>query len=332
MIKQTLRTSLFTLVAATTMISVAQAAPTVYGKAYVTVDYVDEESETVDNDEIQLNSNSSRIGFKGSEPITDNTDVIYKLEYGIDVDENKGKNFKSRDTYLGLANKSFGEIRAGHMQSTTDYVNNVTPAASAGFWDNLGDDGNMIDSGRIANTILWKAPKINGMPLEFAAMYSTEEKDGDDGFGAALMFDQGAGFTAGVAYESDVNLDGDLIRGTASVDLAKLGNTNLPLVIGGLYQEADIDDADEKEKGFVVSAEYGLQNFSKPASVFIQYNNTSDVLGQKEVDSDQIVVGGKYYYKKNIIAHLYAGQNTLEEPDTKDRDLFAVGGGVEYKF
>ena len=332
MIKQTLRTSLFTLVAATTMIPVAQAAPTVYGKAYVTVDYVDEESETVDNDEIQLNSNSSRIGFKGSEPITDNTDVIYKLEYGIDVDENKGKNFKSRDTYLGLANKSFGEIRAGHMQSTTDYVNNVTPAASAGFWDNLGDDGNMIDSGRIANTILWKAPKINGMPLEFAAMYSTEEKDGDDGFGAALMFDQGAGFTASVAYESDVNLDGELIRGTASVDLAKLGNANLPLVIGGLYQEADIDDADEKEKGFVVSAEYGLQNFSKPASVFIQYNNTSDVLGQKEVDSDQIVVGGKYHYKKNIIAHLYAGQNTLEEPDTKDRDLFAVGGGVEYKF
>ena len=106
MIKQTLRTSLFTLVAATTMIPVAQAAPTVYGKAYVTVDYVDEESETVDNDEIQLNSNSSRIGFKGSEPITDNTDVIYKLEYGIDVDENKGKNFKSRDTYLGLANKA----------------------------------------------------------------------------------------------------------------------------------------------------------------------------------------------------------------------------------
>ena len=332
MIKQTLRTSFFTLVAATTMIPVAQAAPTVYGKAYVTVDYVDEESETVDNDEIQLNSNSSRIGFKGSEPITDNTDVIYKLEYGIDVDENKGKNFKSRDTYLGLANKSFGEIRAGHMQSTTDYVNNVTPAASAGFWDNLGKNGNMIDSGRIANTILWKAPKINGMPLEFAAMYSTEEKDGDDGFGAALMFDQGAGFTAGVAYESDVNLDGDLIRGTASVDFAKLGNSNLPLVIGGLYQEADIDDADEKEKGFVVSAEYGLQNFSKPASVFIQYNNTSDVLGQKEVDSDQIVVGGKYHYKKNIIAHLYAGQNTLEEPDTKDRDLFAVGGGVEYKF
>ena len=41
MIKQTLRTSLFTLVAATTMIPVAQAAPTVYGKAYVTVDYVD---------------------------------------------------------------------------------------------------------------------------------------------------------------------------------------------------------------------------------------------------------------------------------------------------
>ncbi|PNK60022.1 porin [Psychrobacter sp. FDAARGOS_221] len=332
MIKQTLRTSVFTLVAASIFIPVAQAAPTIYGKAYLTADYVDVESATVDDDELQINSNSSRIGFKGSEAITNNTDVVYQLEYGIDVDGDSDKAFKNRDTYLGLANESFGEIRAGHMQSTTDYVNNVTPAAEAGFWDNLGGDGNMIDSGRIANTLLWKAPKINGMPLKFAAMYSTEEENGDDGFGAALMFDQGTGFTAGVSYESDVNLAGDLIRGTASVDLAKLGNTNLPLVIGGLYQQADIDDKDEKEKGFIVSAEYGLQNFSKPASVFIQYNNTSDVRGDKDVDSDQIVVGGKYYYKKNIIAHLYAGQNTLEVPNTKDRDLFAVGGGLEYKF
>ncbi|MEL0621377.1 porin, partial [Psychrobacter proteolyticus] len=72
---------------------------------------------------------SSRIGFKGSEAITANTDVIYQYEVGINIDGNPGDDnniaFKSRDTFLGLNNDNYGEILVGRNTSVVDYENNV---------------------------------------------------------------------------------------------------------------------------------------------------------------------------------------------------------------
>ena len=315
-------------------VSAAQAAPTIYGKAFVTVDYEDIESNVGDSDSLQINSHASRIGFKGSEAMTANTDVIYQLEYGVDIDADDSRTFASRDTFLGLNNKKFGEFRFGRNQSSLDRINNVV-TADGGYWDNLGDTDNMVDSGRVDNSMIWTAPKYQGLPLQVSAMYAADEDDNSgDGFGIAAMFDQGTGFTAGVAYDKDLNLGngnyaqtGDIIRGTATVDLSKFAA--VPVTLGALYQVADIDDADKKEKGFVVSAAMGLQNFAKPATVYAQYNNTSNLRGADGVDSDQIVVGGKYFYQPNMIMHAYAGQN---DNDLNDKETLAIGTGLEYKF
>ena len=313
-------------------VSAAQAAPTIYGKAFVTMDYVNTDNGNEDSDSVQINSNSSRIGFKGSEAITANTDVIYQLEYGIDIDNDAEDNFKNRDTYLGLNNKTYGQFRFGHNQSTTDYVNNVL--VSDAYFDNLGNF--MADSGRVKNSVVWLAPKYQGLPLQIAAMYAADEtsvedsSDRNSGFGVSAMFDQGTGFTAGLAYDKDVNITGDIIRGSATVDLGKY--MAAPVTLGALYQVADYDATSEDEKGLLVSAALGLSNFAKPASIYAQYNNTSDKDGIKDVDADQIVVGGRYFYKENMIAHAYVGANTIEVPNFDDRDEFAIGGGLEYKF
>ena len=327
-------------------VSAANAAPTVYGKAFVTMDYVNADDGTKDTDSVQINSNSSRIGFKGSEAMTANTDVIYQLEYGIDIDADDSKTFASRDTYLGLDNKNFGQFRFGRNQSTTDYVNNVL--VSDAYFDNLGDF--MADSGRVDNSVVWLAPKYNGLPLQIAAMYAADEKavedssDRDNGFGVSAMFDQGTGFTAGLSYDKDVNIVGDIMRGTATVDLGKY--MAAPVTLGALYQVADYDATTEDEKGMMVSAQMGLANFAKPATVYAQYTNTSDKDGVKDVDADQIVVGGKYFYQPNMIVHAYAGMNSIDNvvnvkpgviANTSVRgngetEAFVVGGGLEYKF
>ncbi len=344
-------------------VSAANAAPTIYGKAFVGVDYVNTEidgtfivpadvendipagTRLVDEDEntVQINSYSSRLGFRGAEAITANTDVIYQYEVGINIDGNQGDSnniaFKSRDTYLGLNNNEYGEFRFGRNTSVVDYVNNVVTSGS-GYWDNLGADNleanergfNLADSGRINNSVIWKAPKYNNLPLDLALMYSADESfDGnsDSGFAASLMFDAGTGITAGVAYDKDVNLSGDLIRGTATVDMSRF--IAYPITVGGLYQVADFDSGDDEEKGFVLSAKMGLNNFAKPAAVYVQYNNTDNLFGNSNSESDQIVVGGEYQFKTNMIAHAYVGQNSAEI-GTADYDLFAAGGGLEYKF
>ena len=334
-------------------VSAANAAPTLYGKAFVTADYVNAEVDYPngdaradrESDSVQINSNSSRIGIKGSEAMTANTDVIYQLEYGTSVDGDSN-GFKNRDTYLGVVNKNFGEFRAGKNQSTLDYVNNVV--VNDGYWDNLGgnklEEGenygglNMADSSRINSSVIWMSPKYNNLPLQLSVMYSADEsfvEDSDDrnsGFGAALMFDQGTGFTAGVAYDKDQNINGDIIRGTATVDLGKY--VAAPITLGALYQVADFDGADsgdEDEKGFILSAAMGLTNFARPATIYTQYNNTSNLNGVDNADSDQIVVGGKYYYQDNMIVHAYAGNNSADLGNT-DADVLAIGGGLEYKF
>ncbi|WP_201535582.1 porin [Psychrobacter ciconiae] len=344
----------------------AQAAPTLYGKAFVTADYVNAEFDGVetgtttrfndDSDSVQINSHASRIGFKGSEAMTANTDVIYQLEYGIDVDGGGDKTFKNRDTYLGLANKDFGQFRFGRNTSVLDYVNNVT--VTEGFWDNLGTNKleadknlealNMVSDVRQDNSIVWIAPKYNNMPVELALQYSADESfvnDNDDrnnGYGASLMLDQGTGLTAGLAYTKDMDITGDIIRGTVTADLKNY--VSYPVTLGALYQQADFDGQDAKEKGLVVSGEMGLSNFAKPASVYLQYNRTNNLAGFKDVDSDQIVLGGKYMFKKNMIAHAYAGANSADgvvygRNDgekivgyTGDADVFAIGGGLEYMF
>ncbi len=340
-------------------VSAANAAPTVYGKAFLAMDYVNAEFDSVgtvndmDEDTVEINSHASRIGIKGSEAMTANTDVIYQLEYGTSIDGDSN-GFKNRDTFLGVVNKQFGEFRVGKNQSTLARIDNVV--VNQGYFDNLGTTQyenevvealNMADSQRISSSVIWTAPKYDGLPLQLSAMYSSDDVNGnnDAGFGVAMLFDQGTGFTAGLAYDKDQNIMGDIIRGTATVDLGKY--MAAPVTLGALYQVADYDGLDrkgnatgtEKEKGLVVSAEMGLTNFARPASIYTQYNSTTNLNGFGDSDSDQIVVGGKYMYKDNIIAHAYAGMNKADNirRDTLgatmgDAEVFVIGTGLEYKF
>lgn len=327
-------------------VSAANAAPTIYGKAFLAADYVNAEFDgpagnMYDEDTIEINSHASRIGIKGSEAMTANTDVIYQLEYGTLIDGDKD-GFTNRDTFLGVVNKQFGEFRVGKNQSSLDRINNVD--VNQGYFDRLHTTKhnevvqalNMVDSNRIPSSIIWTAPKYDGLPLEISAMYSSDDANGNDnsGFGVAALFDQGTGFTAGLAYDKDQNIEGDIIRGTATVDLAKF--MAAPIRLGALYQVADYDYGSSKEKGFVISGEMPLTNFARPASVYAQYNNTSNLDGFDDADSDQIVVGGKYFYKDNIIAHAYAGMNKADNvpylTTTGDAEVFVLGTGLEYKF
>ena len=387
---------LLTSVVAALAVSSAQAKPQIYGKVFITGDYINSEADVnnrlkanervealdkYDENTVEINSHSSRLGIKGSESMTADTDLIYKLEYGFNIDGDK-EGFKSRDTYLGAVNKNFGEFRVGRNSSVLGYVNNVT--LTEGYWDNLGDSKlknekelralNMLDDSRQSNSIVWIAPKYKSLPIELALQYASDEKfeDSNNGFGASLMFDQGTGFTAGLAYSKDMDIKddvtlldlndskkknkvdygGDVIRATATADLGKY--IAAPVTLGVMYQQADYDFAgSEKEKGLVVSGEIGLNNFAKPASLYLQYNKTDNLNGFSNSDSDQIVLGGKYKFKKNITAHGYIGQNTADyvavgkvnkinkkgnekldryELINSDIDVFAVGGGIEYKF
>ncbi|MEN6669121.1 porin [Psychrobacter sp. B38] len=370
------------LVTGMTMLPLAavHAAPEIYGKAFVTTDYSDTSVSTdnqpnrfdrVDSDNVQINSNFSRLGLRGSEALTDNTDLIYRLEYGIQIDGSGSDAFNSRDTYLGIKNKNFGELRVGRNTSVLGYA--YGPMVARAYWDNLGKTIpasnnivsalNMIDYTRKDNSILWIAPQFDTLPIDVVMQYATNEEseDRDAGIGAYVNYSSNKGIDTAIAFSRDIeangsinvqdfvtdkNLDGrvnyggDVIRGTMTLDIDHYVDMKAPVTLGAVYQQADYDfDGAITEKGFIASANMSLKQFAHPASLYVQYNQTDNLNGIRNNESKQIVLGGEYEFKDNIIAHAYIGQNSTDYNDPRDNarkaadiKVVAAGGGLEYLF
>ena len=355
------------------------AAPEIYGKAFVTADYIDtsidnnerqNRFERSDSDALQINSNFSRLGFRGSEALTDKTQLVYRLEYGIQID-GSGEAFNSRDTYLGIKNKDFGELRVGRNTSVLGYA--YGPMVARAYWDNLGktmltsDDDvsalNMLDYTRKDSSVLWIAPKVDGIPLDVVVQYATNEdsEDRDAGLGAHVKYSSEKGVSTGFAFsrnieangsinaqdfiadnhfDGQVNYGGDVMRGTMTVDVNHYIDIQAPITLGAAYQQADYDfDGAITEKGFIASANMGLNQFAHPATLYIQYNQTDHLNGIRNNESKQIVLGSEYELKDTIIAHAYIGQNSTDYTDfinnahrVSDIKVVAAGCGLEYLF
>lgn len=362
-------------------LAAVHAAPEVYGKAFVTTDYIDASVDAEDRQNrfkqadsdktVQINSNSSRLGFRGSEALTEKTELIYRLEYGIQIDGSDVAAFHSRDTYLGIKNKNFGELRVGRNTSVLGYA--YDPMVARAYWDNLGktmpasDDNasalNMLDYTRKDNSIVWIAPQFKSIPLDVVMQYATNEDSDnrDAGFGAYAKYSPNKGIDTSITFSRDIeangsinaldfvtdkNFDGqvyyggDVVRGTMMLDMGHYVDMKAPITLGVVYQQADYDfDGAATEKGLIVSANMSLKQFAHPASLYIQYNQTDSLNGIRNNESKQIVLGGEYAFKDNIIAHAYIGQNSTDYTnpmdgtrDVADIKVVVAGGGLEYLF
>lgn len=298
-------------------VSAAHAAPTVYGKALVTVDYSDFDDEST----TELNSIGSRIGFKGAEALTANTDVVYQLEYAVDIDADEGKNFRSRDTYLGLSNKQYGTLVAGRLSAIDDNINYVSQ--TVGQYD--GFNAASWDGERVNNAMAYFSPAYNG--LQFMGMYAVEEDNASDlatdaeAFGVGVKYEPAnQPFRAGATYIKSGDFNTTRLSG--AYDL------NNQIGLGALYQITDLD-TDDNENLAAISATYKT---ATPWTAYAQAEMTSKVGGVDDKDAQRLVLGGKYAFKANATGHVYAGYSNLEQEGQDDKDGFGIGTGIEYKF
>src|SRR5690606_4341352 len=114
----------------------------IYGLLQPSIDFVDngEGSGTF------VNSNASRLGFKGSEDLGNGLKAIFQLESALSFDERgQGTNWMNRDSWLGLAG-SFGSITIGNHQPA--YVKST--ARLDPFADTIGDYNNIMSRVRVA--------------------------------------------------------------------------------------------------------------------------------------------------------------------------------------
>lgn len=340
-------------------VSAAHAAPTVYGKAFLTVDASNTETTyksgivqtKEDTNESGLNSNSSRIGLRGSEALTADIDVVYKLEYGVAIDngEENQRQFTSRDTYLGLAHKEYGTLLAGRLTAISDNVD----FASVLEGSNVADIGPTFGAPRANNAFAYVSPERNG--AQFLAMYAFDadtDRGGiarDDQFGVGATYSTGP-INAGATYihygdDNHIRLSGNYAVSPA-------------LTVGALYQISkfgvaaknqkaspllDGNVGDKKENTLIVSGEM------KTATPWTAYGQVALVKNHAGFDGEKrmgVGVGGKYAFNKATTGHIYTGyinedgrrykgRNRLLENtvyDSSKNTGFGVGAGLEYRF
>ena len=324
-------------------ITAAQAAPTVYGKAFLTLDANDgNEYSSSKNSRSQLNSIGSRIGLKGSEALTANTDLVYQLEYGVKVDAEDGEsNFKARDTYLGLAHKQYGTAVAGRLSAIDDYINYVT-VASGGVVG--GDDTLAHYTGpRANNAIAYFSPSFQG--AQVMAMYALDEVKGEDAvkndslgrdaWGLGVKYEPTtlpvkAGITyiqAGANANNAVVLDHMLrVSGAYAINPA--------ITVAGQYQltEGRNEGKGEKHKEntYTLSGSYKVGQTPWTAYSQLDYVTNADFI--KDDKEERIVIGGKYAFNQNTTGHLYSGYLKEKSKGDPDANSYGIGAGLEYKF
>ncbi len=311
---------LLTTAIAALSVTAAQAAPTVYGKAGVKVQYQEDGDVTLD-------TNTTRFGLTGSEAITANTDFVYKAEFGFDIDEGQGDDkdkvdFVQRDTYVGLANDQMGTLVAGRLTAIDDVINFTDPSEYK--------DAKVIasfDGDRLNNAMAYFSPDMGGVQL--MAMYKmTDSNDGAEdqkgdlsgSYGVGAKYEKGP-LAAGITYiKADDGADWDDIRVSGAYDL-----TN-NFTLSGLYQAIDFNEkGKEDEQAYIVAGEYDVP--ASKWSVYGQYNGVTNLGGVEDADADVYSVGGDYAFTQATKGQVFLGLT-----DTDDDDSVGGGVGIVHKF
>ena len=287
--------------------------PTVYGKLWISV----ESQDTASGTEVDMVSNASRLGIKGSMDFGEGIEAIYQAEYEVDpvdgtADESKDRTFKQRNSFVGLKG-SMGTIFFGkHDTATKRSLKKIDL-----FNDLAGDIKNLFQGeNRMSDLVGYKTPKMNGFSATFNAIKGTEGL-GDDSIGdstsISLSYDINTFYTA-LAFDSD-------LKGYDSTRLMLQIPFNRSQ-LGIMFQESKKLSTGEEEDGYVVS--------------FFQKVGNKGTLKLQQAESDMKLDSGKqftfgYDYKLSSKAKVFYFFTDLNgNQDSKEKEIHGVG--LEYKF
>lgn len=311
----------------------AISAPKVYGKLNIALN--NDGSDGVNEKEIDLISNSSRLGLKGQLEMQDGLVGLYQIEYQIDPvdgharDEVRGENgeikvtdstFTQRNSYVGLKG-SFGTLKLGKHD---------TPLKKASlkvdlFNDLKGDIKNITDGeNRITSFLGYDSPVFGGG----VSISVSLSKGKDDGVvGTDLDGEFGTNLSASLKYDIEVI---QFVIATEKASIKGFDHNRLGMMIpAGPVTIGLIHTTTESTVGN--SVDYDATTISIAGKVAdgngrvkFQYG-TSD----KSAGLTQTQIGYDHKLFKNFKILAY---HTVRSQDAANSDDAHTGLGIEYKF
>lgn len=283
-----------------------------YGKANLTLEYADIGGAAGDSETIELLSNASRIGVKGSETIHDGLDVVYQLEYETYIDDGieKDQRFGQRNIFVGVQG-GFGRLVGGHMDTPLKSSQDKVDL----FNDLRGDIKNLIapNEYRTSNTVMYTTPNMGGVTINLAHI-SSEVENVDNGASVSIAYQNG-GFYLSAAMEQDVA--GEYSEAQRFVTYYSTEHFQ----IGGLYESSEAPFA-ESESGWILST---LYNIGKNWALKAQYGQ-SDIVVE---GGESLSFGLDHNYTKNFKTLAFV---TRHQSDDEVVDNIYAGVGMDFKF
>ena len=287
--------------------------PTVYGKLWISV----ESQDTASGTEVDMVSNASRLGIKGSMDFGEGIEAIYQAEYEVDpvdgtADESKDRTFKQRNSFVGLKG-SMGTIFLGKHDTATKKSQKKIDL----FNDLAGDIKNILQGeNRMSDLIGYTTPKINGFFATFNAIKGTQGL-GDDSIGdstsTSFSYDS-ENFYIALAFDSELK-GYDSKRLTLQIPFNRSQ-------LGIMFQDSEKLSTGVEEDGYVIS--------------FSQKVGDKGTLKFQQAESDMKLDSGKqfsfgYDYKLSNKAKAFFFFTDLSGDNTsKEKEI--TGIGFEYKF
>ena len=235
---------------------VASADVTIYGKMHVSLDYFKADSDSSHNDisDLQVSSNSSRIGFKGSEDLGGGLKAIWQVETGVNVNNKQDNTWSTRNSFVGLSG-GWGTFIAGKHDTPVKIISRKLDPFGDTIFDTRAlmgrsSDGANLFNLRTSNTVAYVSPSWSGFSVIGAYVAdavdnSSAPSDNSNGaYSASATYANGPVYAA-VGYErrrSDIG-GISMFRGGASY---KFGAFKL----GGMVEKGIEGNNSDAANGF----------------------------------------------------------------------------------
>ena len=236
-----MKTKIAAAIALTLLAGSTFAAPTFYGEIDASIDYLPEDNRSgfSDKDVVEVSSNSSFIGLKGDEKLTDRLSAVYAIEWSISADGDS-TDLGVRNRFVGLKDAQLGTLKVGahdtplkQLSSSVDTFNNYVA--------NKADvTGIMTGENRISNAVIYESPAIalpTGTIKVNALLASGEDSGIAKGNGSSKTAGRGLGdaWSASVVYDSPVVVAGIAYDKAITSNFLGRGfvNATAPEVAGG---------------------------------------------------------------------------------------------------
>jgi len=148
----------------------------------------------------------NRFGMKGVESLGNGNNAIFMIESGFDLGNGMGQQggrLFGRQSWMGVQNNAWGEVRLGRMVSlTTDYLVNAVDPFGAGFGQlNMGNAFTSGNTLRLDNVLMYKTPTYSGFQAGLGYSFATglTSNGGTTGYGFATN-NNSRQVTVGVKY------------------------------------------------------------------------------------------------------------------------------------